>query len=418
MCLWLCAPAYADSLPPVPVDLAGYDYILQLNAAGDAYTLLILPGDVSNLFHVSDPPFTGGWASEYTWINSYLPFRQRFTYKIGSEGWVESSEGLTGVYTNYVYGSGDYIVGNSIPILDNDFTTVVYPVQRLEEVRFGYEYDSSVPTPANVRYVKTGEKTSELVWDNNDPEDKYDVVLRAVFHWKNVNPVGSWIQDNIPFTGDASGDLTFQLLDSSDGYGVKNGYYITPASKLEEIKEAIAKEAKKNTSFFSWYISEFHIQYVGYNDKGQRVFGNTAICKVNWSNVKKGDWTSSTTIFSGAVKDDTGVDGDQSTTHPTDWGDIKGGGGASFDGDSTDYDSSGNIIKTDSADNVLKDFINSLVNVQDVLNRFFQTLQILMSGISQLPAFFSLVVSFMPPEFTSLLVTGLGVVILLRIFGR
>lgn len=280
-----------------------------------------------------------------------------------------------------------------------------------------YAYDSNIPAPANVRYVKTGENTAGLVWDNNDPDDKYHVVIRGVFHWKNNNPVGSWIQNNTPFTGDSSGDVTVQLLDSSDQYKVSRSGYSIPDDKFEEVKAAVAKEAKKSATWWSWYPSEFQVQYFGYDENGKKIFGDAAICKINWSNVKKGEWTSSTMIYSGGVKDDTGADGEQSTTHVTDWGEVMGGGGASWD-DSNEYDSSGNIVKSDASKNTLQDFINGLVNIPDILNRFFQTIQVLMSGISQLPALFSTIVSYMPPEFVSLLGMGLVVVIILRIFGR
>ncbi len=420
MCLVFCVPAFASlsTVPPVPDDYKDHGYILQ-KGAGRSYYLLLFPSTAS--LTVVESPFSADWSDTMTWIKCSSKFSGRYVYD-PLEGfyWTDASSGLSDIYSQYLYGSGSsFILANSCDVLDSFSGGIFKYAELIDEYNSGIvDYDSTVPTPLNVRYVKKGETTAELVWDNNDPEDKFDVVIRGVFHWKNNNPIGSWIQDHTPLTGDSSGDITFQLLDSSDEYGVNLCGYSIPPFKYEEIKEKIIKEAGKSAVTFSWYPSEFQVQYVGYDENGKKIYGDAAICRINWTNVKKGEWTSSTMIYSGGVKDDTGVGGDgQSTTHVTDWGEVMGGGGASWD-DSTEYDSSGNIVKTEASDNVLSDFINGLVNLPDIMNRFFQTLQTLMSGISELPAFFSMIVSYMPPEFTSLLGMGLVIVILLRIFGR
>lgn len=425
MCLVICAPTWAANRQfDFWYDYNNNHYEQTYVFTGD-YSIFDLYNSRGQrfLYAVSCYPFTYS-DTRYNYVDKAVDYRT-------------ASDGKRVYYKEIVYhpdNSGFSLPVMNISSLDADeFGTtnyVQYLADNIDTLGFnnlpgvngsGGEisggYSPAVPAPANVRYVKTGEDTAGLVWDNNDTDDKYHVVIRGVFHWKNNNPVGSWIQNNTPFTGDSSGDVTVQLLDSSDQYKVSRSGYSIPDDKFEEVKATVAKEAKQSATWWSWYPSEFQVQYFGYDENGKKIFGDAAICKINWSNVKKGEWTSSTMIYSGGVKDDTGAGGEQSTTHVTDWGEVMGGGGASWD-DSNEYDSSGNIVKSDASKNTLQDFINGLVNIPDILNRFFQTIQVLMSGISQLPALFSTIVSYMPPEFVSLLGMGLVVVIILRIFGR
>lgn len=277
-------------------------------------------------------------------------------------------------------------------------------------------YSSAVPTPLNVRYVKTGEKTASLVWDNNDPDGKYYAVIRGIYHWKNNNPAGAWVSDKTGI-GKSSGDVSFQLLSSADMFPVKTCRYDGSPEQNKEIEAAIAKEAKDSAIWWSWYPTQFQIQFWGTDEDGNPVYGDSVHCTINWKNIKKGEWTSTSVVYDGGLKDDTGIDGEQSTTTESGWGAIHGGGGVKWD-TTTEYDQSGNVVDSDSVDSSVDGLLNMFGNLPNIFNRFFQMLQSLVTGLAQLPALFAQVVAWLPEEMISLFGSGLLVVIFLRVVGR
>lgn len=414
--------SFAASLPPLPAELDGYDYVIQVSADGTSYILLAFESGAG--VYRSNPPESADWMKEYNWFYVEKVISRRYVFIVGSNKWIYSSEQLTGIYKRYFYGSGNYIVANSVPIYgDSSGLSVLYPVNTSDTVRYGSEYNTTIPAPQNLSfsYDKTGgvfgigsTTYHKLSWTNK-LVDEYSVRVSARGQYTDSSDNGLTKKD-------------FEVMVVSDGSdGADVG---APASSgFVQFNLADVMQKVEDSSEFgvdSCRPTQYRVQFYRYVD-GVLQVGPVGVVNLNVNAF--GVWTGTVSTTEVPIdKDNIGQSGgfmgsdavDGWTSDGQDFQEYDSTGtqtGTGIVGDPDSYVPSGSSGGGGSG-GIFQELIQGLLNIPNVISQLFSSLKTAMSGISELPAFFSQIVSWLPAEIISLISLGIIVVIVLRIFGR
>lgn len=423
LCLYIRIQSFAATLPPIPSELDGYDYVIQLNANGFTYSLLAFkPASYDRVYLSSGPDYS--WAPDYTWFYSDATIVYKYEFSANSGGWIDATKSLPSAYKHYFYGSGKFIVANSVPVYsDSTGSSVLYPVNPYTNVRFGADYDSSIPAPQNLTftYDKTGgafgigSKTyHKLAWSNKLVDD-YSVRVSARGQYTDSSDNGLTKKD-------------FEVMVVSDGSdGADVG---APASSgFVQFNLAEIMQKLENSSEFgidSCRPTQYRVQFYKYVD-GVLQVGPVGV--VNLSVNVFGVWTGTVSTTEVPIdKNNIGQSGGFMGSDAVD--------GWTSDGqDYQEYDSTGTQTGTGIVGNpdsyvpsgssggggsggIFQELIQGLLNIPNIVSQLFSSLKNAMSGIGELPAFVSQIVSWLPSEIISLISLGIVIVIVLRIFGR
>lgn len=282
-----------------------------------------------------------------------------------------------------------------------------------------YAYDSNIPAPQNLKLdfleTKVGilglsRRTDlQLSWSNALVDD-YSVQISANITTEYTPGEGNQTHGKKTFTHKLVGLSQVDSGGADAGYPASSGKYTITEDELLELAK---KEMDKDYAIVERaYVNSFRVQFYKI-DSGVINVGPIGVVNLSYSVL--GKYQGSTTT----------------TEYPSDSSDIGEGGLMpddsgkwSGDGSGWEYDEDGNISgstdgsKPVSWSDALKNLLNGLVNIPTVIASMFESLTSLMSGIGQFPAFFSQVVSWLPPEIASLIGLGIMIVIALRIFGR
>lgn len=392
---------YAFELPELPVEVVqnGYDYfVIYSPSLNGKATYQLFYFDVPHFSGTADrlPLFS---VNSYADINSGERDFVAYRYFVkGRDSWnsevIFSSSGV----------NADQLVMSTVDIILSDGTIVLHGTGGSGDQE--YQYDPDIPDPLNVRFEKKSSGGGQLKWDNAGLGNEYGVLVNGTYHYES----------NMLFGG--SGDILYDCISIEPPESAGRGFYDMPESQWNDV-HAKVKEALNwyEGINFMWYPTTFRVQFY-FIEGGVIYYGNYAVCNVNWKSVKKQQWTSSSTIHIGGMVDGSiDPDGDGSSDHISGSGAIHGGGGIKLDSE-TSFDQDGNVVESGSADVTINGFLETLVNIPNVINRFFQSVSTMMSGMGQLPALLSQVVTWLPSDILTFIGIGILLVIVLRIFGR
>ncbi|WP_125140335.1 hypothetical protein [Clostridium transplantifaecale] len=260
-------------------------------------------------------------------------------------------------------------------------------------------YDSSIPAPQNVQFK------SESVGGFLGVGSKWEHTLS----WSNgvASPplflrVYSVAEVVFADTGQFFEDSTIPLLSADDKYNASSGRY---SVGTDELSSKIMDGTVLNK------VLEYRLQFCRYGDDGNLKVGPIATVHVKQNLFGKYDGYTVTTEY---PKDDTdlGLSGGLDDEYKDKWTSD----GEHYD----DYDKDGNLVDSGTSEdsNPIQNLLNSLKNIPNIINSFFDSLMGLMSGVGQIPSFLSQLFSFLPPDIITVIGLGILLVIVLRIFGR
>ena len=260
-------------------------------------------------------------------------------------------------------------------------------------------YDSSIPAPQNVQFK------SESVGGFLGVGSKWEHTLS----WSNgvSSPplflrVYSVAEVVFADTGQFFEDSTIPLLSADDKYNASSGRY---SVGTDELSSKIMDGTVLNK------VLEYRLQFCRYGDDGSLKVGPISTVHVKQNLFGKYDGYTVTTEY---PKDDTdlGLSGGLDDEYKDKWTSD----GEHYD----DYDKDGNLVDSGTSEdsNPIQKLLNSLKNIPNIINSFFDSLMGLMSGVGQIPSFLSQLFSFLPPDIITVIGLGILLVIVLRIFGR
>lgn len=260
-------------------------------------------------------------------------------------------------------------------------------------------YDSSIPAPQDVKFK------SESVGGFLGVGSKWEHTLS----WSNglASPplflrVYSVAEVVFADTGQFFEDSTIPLLSADDKYNASSGRY---SVGTDELSSKIMDGTVLNK------VLEYRLQFCRYGDDGNLKVGPIATVHVKQNLFGKYDGYTVTTEY---PKDDTdlGLSGGLDDEYKDKWTSD----GEHYD----DYDKDGNLVDSGTSEdsNPIQKLLNSLKNIPNIVNSFFDSLMGLMSGVGQIPSFLSQLFSFLPPDIITVIGLGILLVIVLRIFGR
>lgn len=284
-------------------------------------------------------------------------------------------------------------------------------------------YNSIIPAPQNLTfsYDKTGgifgigsATYHKLSWSNK-LVDEYSVRVSARGQYTDSSDNGLTKKD-------------FELMVVSDGSdGADVG---APASSgFVQFNLADIMQKLEDSSEFgidSCRPTQYRVQFYKYVD-GVLQVGPVGV--VNLSVNMFGVWTGTVSTTEVPIdKDNIGQSGgfmgsdavDGWTSDGQDYQEYDSTGtqtGTGVVGDPDSYVPSGSSGGGGSG-GIFQELIQGLLNIPNVVSQLFSSLKNAMSGIGELPAFFTQVVSWLPSEIVSLISLGIILVIVLRIFGR
>lgn len=261
-------------------------------------------------------------------------------------------------------------------------------------------YDSSIPAPQNVQFK------SESVGGFLGVGSKWEHTLS----WSNgiASPplytrVFSVAEVVFADTGQFFEDSTIPLLSSDDFYKADSGRY---SVGTDELSSKIMDGTVLNK------VLEYRLQFYRYDDDGNLKVGPISTVHVKQNLFGKYDGYTVTTEYP-KDESDLGVSGGMDDNYTDKW---------TSDGEHYDeYDKNGNLTGSGTSEDsgsLIKKIIDSLINIPTIINQFFNSLQSLMSGVGQVPAYLAQLFSFLPVEVISIIGLGILVVIVLRILGR
>lgn len=279
-------------------------------------------------------------------------------------------------------------------------------------------YDSNIPAPQNLKF------SSKQFGGIIKP-----LTIEHILSWTNalVDSYSVRVSVSGTYKDSEGSSFPFNLMMASDGSdGADAGVPASDGSvsfALSDIMKAITHKYPSEYMVKSVNPQEYRVQFYQYNS-GELSVGPVGVISVTRNN--SGIWVgTSSTVEYPVDKDNLG---DSGGLYPS--GDNWTSEGQGFQ----DYDSNGNLIgsgtvgdpdsytpsdrPTQSIGDMLNSFFESLMNIPTLITQLFNSLRDAMSGIGELPAFLTQVVSWLPSEIVSLISLGIVVVVVLRIFGR